>query len=207
MRAFVFYPAVLTLAGLAILASLGPAAFPERPTAQAGRREGGDLVFDPEALFHVDEGGTQVLHRVRERGVGRALAVQIATRRDAGAPDPALPGAQLRLDPAAMAPFAGEPLEVVVKVRPLPYTTAERLALSAAAGASGREGARVQWVAAALPSESASLSFVLPALEGGPPGAIGFWPASAPSDYDYGVEIVEVRLRAASLRGVTQTAP
>jgi hypothetical protein len=189
MRAIFFYPLAALAAAAAIAASFGPELLPNKAAPQAGRLERGALVYDATALAHMDVPDTQVAHVDRD-DYWRAAVMQIATRRTRLDPSPALPGARLLLTPDQAAALAGKPIRVQVRVRPLPYTTAVSLAVSA------QTGGPVAWTAQKLPAESAALSFHLPAIEGSPPQAIGFWPVTAARDYDYGVEIVEVRVGA-----------
>jgi len=189
MRAILFYPLAALAMAAAIAASFGPELLPKKVGPQTGKLERGALIFDAEALSHMDIPDTQVAYVDRD-DFWRPAGMQIATRRTHLAPSPAIPGARLLLDRAQTAAFAGKALTIQVKVRPLPYTTATSLAVSAQAPGP------VTWTAQKLPSESAALSFHFPAIEGGAPEAIGFWPVTTATDYDYGLEIVEVRVSA-----------
>jgi hypothetical protein len=187
MRAFIFYPLAALAAAAAVCASLGPNLFPAEPGPQAGAAAGQTLVFGPAALTRFEVADTQVSYISRD-DFWHPEGVQIATRSTQLDPSPADTGARLVLDPAQAAQFAGKPLAVQVKVRPLPYTNAT--ALAAAAEAPGP----TTWVVQKLPAESATLTFRFPAQDGAAPDAIGFWPIATTRDYDYGVEILEVRI-------------
>ena len=187
MRAFIFYPLAALAAASAVCASLGPNLFPATPGPQAGVVEGHALVFRPNALTRFEIEDTQTAYVSRD-DFWRPEGVQIATRSTQLEPSPADTGARLALEPAQAAALAGKALIVQVKVRPLPYTSAT--ALAAAVETSGP----MKWVVQKLPADPATLTFRFPAEEGATPDAIGFWPSSTTKDYDYGVEILEVRI-------------
>jgi hypothetical protein len=189
MRAIFFYPLAAIASAALIAASFGPALDPPKPAAQTGTAApNGVLVFGPEALTHVEVGDSQVAHVSRD-GFLRPSGMQIATKKELRDPNPAVSGVRLVLNPAQAAQFAGKPLRVNVRVRPLPITNASALAVSA------QVPGPYEWVSKPLPAEAATaLSFSFPAIEGTGPEAIGFWPVPTAADYNYGVEIVEVRL-------------
>ena len=189
MRAYFFYPLVVLAAAAAICSSLGPGLFPIEPGPQAGLQAQNALVFTAPALARMEVPETQVSYISRD-DYWRPSGMQIATKRTRLEPSPADTGARLVLDPAQAQALAGKPLLVKVKVRPLPYTNASTLAVSA------QSPGPTNWSMQKLPSDPASLSFHFPAVEGTAPQAIGFWPITTNSDYDYGVEILEVRVSA-----------
>jgi hypothetical protein len=206
LRPIFFYPLAALVATGTILASMGTALIPHEPAAQAGASAGGTYVFGADSLQHVQVGAAQEYY-LQRTAAGAPGSIQIATKKTYGAPGASDPGLRLMLTPQAAASLAGKPLRVDLQVRPLLYTTAPRLAVSAQS-----QGAPTQWVSEPFPStaierfsndptkSAAWISFALPA-QAGPVNAIGLWPEADLSGgqptLNYGVEILQLRIAPA----------
>lgn len=207
LRPIVFYPLVVVLVAGTILASMNTALIPHETAAQAGVWRNGALVFPAEALSHVEIGPQQEYYLQRD-SAGRPRSIQIATKKAYGAPGPNEPGVRLLLTPQAAARFAGKPLRVDLQVRPLLYTTAQSVAVSAP------DGTGAVWVDQPLPHiaierggpdearTTTLMTYLLPAAPTAP-RAIAIWPkadlsSGKQSDFNVGVEIVEIRVAPAS---------
>jgi hypothetical protein len=208
LRPIVFYPLVAVLVAGTILASMNTALIPHEPAAQSGVWRNGALVFPAEALSHVEVGPQQEYYLQRD-AAGRPRSIQIATKKAFGAPRAGEPGVRLVLTPEAAAAFAGKALRVDLQVRPLLYTTAQTVAVSAPAG-----DAPAAWVDQPFPRTAIErtgpdeartttlMRYILPA-NASAPSAIAIWPkanleSGKPADFNVGVEIVEIRLAPAS---------
>lgn len=208
LRPIVFYPLVATLVAGTILASLNTALIPHEAGARPGVWRNGALVFPAEALSHVAVGPQQEYYLQRD-AAGHPRSIQIATKKAFGDPRIGDPGVRLLLTPQDAARFAGKPLRVELQVRPLLYTTAHAVAVSAQSGA----GPAV-WVSQPFPrtaierggpdeaKTSVMVSYALPA-SATPASAIGIWPQpdlspEKKTEFNVGVEIVEIRLAPGS---------
>ena len=203
LRAIIFYPLVAIVSALIIMASVNFAAFPPKIAPQNGAAAADDgLAFDAEALSHLDAGPDQVRHVMRDE-LGAITSVQIATLAGRKEATPARTGARLLLTPEAAARFAGKALIVEARVRPLPYVTAEKVAVAIEA-----ESGPAAWIVEPFPPTAVTdaqsgdvgtslwLRFTIPPIDGAPK-AVGFWPSAQDQDSNFGFELLEVRVRPA----------
>lgn len=204
LRPIFFYPLAAIVATVTILASMNYALVPHEPTPQAGVAQEGVLVFGPAALQHVDVGPAQEYYLQRNPN-GAPGSIQIATKKAHTVPGPGDHGVRLLLSPQTAADLAGKPLRIDVQLRPLLYTTAPRLSVSAQT-----QGAPNAWVAQPFPRTAIErfstdaaksavwVTFALPATAGAPT-AIGLWPdadrtGGEQASLNVGVEIVQIRI-------------
>jgi hypothetical protein len=131
--------------------------------------------------------------RIVRDGLGRPAALRVATRPGQPPLSPVDQGARLLLAAQTAAAIGAGDAIVDVSIRPVPLTTAQGLAVSL-------QGAGpVEWVSQPLTPEAQVLRYQLKAAPGGA-RAIGFYPFSADQEYNYGVEIVQVRVYAQGAR-------
>jgi hypothetical protein len=183
-----FYPLLLAVACVLVLASLGFDVFVRGGQPQRAARAGGAFVFDAGALaggINVEAG--HLRHVTRDLGVS-ARAVRVGVRPGQGAPTPTSTGAVLLLDPADAAAFAGKALRVEMRIKRISVTTAASVAVSV------QHGAPTTWVTAPIPAENGVMTFDLPASAATPPRGLGIWLISDKTDYNYGVEISRVSI-------------
>lgn len=209
MRAIFFYPSVAILAAATIVLSLNTAMAPHVAAPQAGATQmDGALLFGPAALAHVDVSPAQEFYLQRD-DAGDAKSIQIATKPDRAGPTLEDQGVRLLLAPEAGAALAGKPLRIALRVRPLLYTTAPKVAVRL------QTAAPTEWTALPFPhtvieragddpaTTSAWLRFDLPAVSGAPQ-AIAIWPyddeprdPEARFQFNTGIEIIEIRVSEA----------
>lgn len=204
LRPVFFYPLAALAAAGTILASMNYALVPHETAPQGGQTQEGVLVFSAAALQHVDVGSAQEYYLQRAPN-GAPSSIQIATKKAYSTPGPSDVGVRLLLSPQAAAGLAGKPLRVDLQLRPLLYTTAPRLSVSAQT-----QGAPSAWVVQPFPSTAIErfstdaaktavwVSYALPATESAPT-AIGLWPEAdrqggEQADLNVGVEIVQIRI-------------
>jgi hypothetical protein len=190
MRSFlfhplVFYPLAALLAAAIIGVSLRPQSWPRPAEAQAGSVEGGAIVLEGEGLGAPAADPAQVIYVVRTV-FGQAKSLRIAVLPNQGDPGPADKGVRILLAPATAAQFAGRAASLEISVRPLPVTTASRLA------ASVQGAGPTVWTVQPLSPQEQVLHYDLPAIDA--PDAIGLRIESDNNDYNYGVEIVKIRI-------------
>jgi hypothetical protein len=180
-RPFIFYPVLAILAALAVMVSLRPA-WPTSPLAPAPAvRAGSAFDFGAAALAAAYPGSAHVGHIVRDGD--RPTAMRFARRAASVGQDS--PGAVLTLLPNDAAAFAGRPTAAEIRFRPLPITTAEGLSL--------RWAGDQAWVSVPVQPGEDRAAFVLPPPASAPTG-LEIRIDSTKADYDYGLELVWVRL-------------
>ena len=187
VRSFVFkwyvlFPLLAVAGATAIAASLRPNWPPPAPLATATASPSG-VTAAADALTGLEPGPGHVQH-LAYGPRGDVTGVRLARRSDAG------PEASARLALAGSASaLAGRPVVVNLAYRPLPITTAEGVGFAWAP-----EG---PWTSVALTPGEGLARVTLPAPSTGPE-AIFLRIESARTDYNYGVELVELVLAPAA---------
>ena len=180
-RPFIFYPVLALLAALAVLASLRPA-WPTAPLAPAPAvREGTAFDFGALALAAADPGAAHVSFIVRDGD--RPTALRLARRAASVGQDS--PGAVLTITANDAAAFAGQATAAEIRFRTLPITTAEGLSI--------RWAGDQAWVSIPVQPGEDRAALVLPPPVAAPTG-LEIRIDSTRADYDYGLELVWVRL-------------
>ncbi|MGE3141718.1 MAG: hypothetical protein AB7L65_00210 [Hyphomonadaceae bacterium] len=185
----VFYPLLAVIAAAFVFLSARPdlGAQPAA-AAEAGRVENGAIVLEGAALAHPEVSADQVIYVVRD-GLGRPLALRLAVLPNQPPPGPAETEARFALTPETAQRIANRPVIVDVTVAPLPVTTAAGLAVSL-------QGAGpTQWATAPASPEPQTLRYRLPAVAA--PEAVGLRAISAYADYNYGFQIMRIRIAPA----------
>lgn len=182
----IFYPLALLLAGLAIVVSLKPQAWPREPAPVAAASTQGALVFGGEAFNSPQPSPDQNITVVRDYW-GKAEALRVAVHQDH--PQPPTPndrGVRLLLTPQDAAALAGRPLTVEVSFNALPVNMAQALAVSV------QSDGPVTWLSQPLPQENAMVRYEVPAQAN--PNAIGLRAINTGGDAAFGLEITRIRI-------------
>lgn len=181
-----FYPLLLAVAAVLIVASLGFDVFAHGGGAQKAQRDGAAYVFNAGALADgIEPSDGHLFHVTRDLGVS-ARAVRIGVRPGLGAPTSTGGGAVLLFDATDASAFAGKALHVELNIKRISATTAASLAVSA------QNGTATTWATTAIPAENGVMRFDLPASAGPPPKGLGLWVISDKMDYNYGIEISRI---------------
>lgn len=181
----ILYPFMAAVAVLLILISLRPDFAMGAPAPQAGRIAGGAVVLQGAALTRPEVQPGQVVHVMRD-GWGRPISLRIAVLPAQPAPTPADTGVQFLLDNETAAAIDNRPVTLEVTVRPVAVTTASGLA----ARIDGT--ARAEWLSQDVSPQAQIIRFDFPAQQG--VKAIGLRVISTNTDYNYGFEIVRIRI-------------
>jgi len=185
----ILYPGLALISALLIFVSLRPDFAPRAPHPVAGRDVGGVIVLDRDALAAPEGSPANTLYVVRD-GLGRPSALRVATKPGQPPLSPVDSGVRLLLNADTTAKIGQGGAIVDVSLRPVPLTVAQGLAVSL-------QGAGpADWVSQPVSPETQVLRFQLKGAPGGA-SAIGFYPFSEDQTYNYGVEIVQVRIYAA----------
>lgn len=190
MRSWVFHPLVLyplmaAAAAALIFLSLRPDWAARAAAPQAGRLANGALVLEGAALAAPDVQPGQVAHVARD-GLGRPVALRLAVLPNQPPPGPADTGARILLGASAVRALGEGPVTVEVSLRPVPITTAAGIAVSL-------QGAGpAAWQPRDIAPQAQVLRFEFPSAAGA--HAVGLRVLSAYADYNYGVEIVRIRI-------------
>jgi hypothetical protein len=191
-RSIIFYPLVALLAAGLILLSLGSQPWaPRTPANQSGAPgQDGAVVFGPSALARIDPGAHHIVFSPRDAR-GQASTLHIALKK--GAPITSSEterGARLLLNSDTAKRFAGQAVQLDLRIRPAPIASAPHLAVSW----QGSEPVTV-WSQAETGTEEKTLSFTLPAAA--TPQAIGIYVINTSPNDAFAIEIGEIRLSAA----------
>lgn len=185
LHPIIFYPLALLIAGLAIVVSLRPQAWPHEPAAVSGERDGEWMVYQRDRFNSPDAGG-EAMTVVRDYW-GRPLRLRVAQTMAQPVPQPADDGARILLSPEDGAAISGRPVVVEISYNPLPVNTASQLAVSLRS-----DTGPSPWITLAVPPETATLRFTLPPRTS--VNAIGIRPISNLGDMAYGLEITRIRI-------------
>jgi hypothetical protein len=182
----IFYPLVILIAAVAILASLEPQNWTRQPAPVVSERSGASLVWDGSAFNSPDVSSEQRLTVQRDLW-GNAQSLRIAVVPHAPPPAPDEKGARVLLSAGDAAALSGRPVTVEISYTPLPVNAASGLAVSL-------QGANpTSWISHDAPSPpSGPLRFELPAQTS--PQAIGLRVLSGGQDENYGLEITRIKI-------------
>ena len=181
----VFYPLIALLAGLVIVFSIRPQAWPHAPAPVSGAVAGDALLLQAQAFDAPAPGRDQYVTVTRDF-LGRAQTLRIAQIPNA----PATEGARILLSGQGARLISGRAVTVEITYRPVPLNAASGLAVSLV-------GARApSWVTLPTPPQAGALRFTLPAQEG--VRAIGLRALSENTDQPYGIEITRIRIAPAA---------
>jgi hypothetical protein len=182
----VFYPLVILIAAVAILASLEPQNWTRAPAPAMSQHSGQSLVWSGVAFNSPDVSSEQRLTVQRDLW-GNAQSLRIAVVPHAAQPGPDEEGVRVLLSADDAAAISGKPVTVEVTYTPLPVNAASGLAVSL-------QGAdATKWVQHDAPSPpQGALRFELPAQSA--PQAIGLRVLSGGQDENYGLEITRIKL-------------
>jgi hypothetical protein len=183
----IFYPLLALAAALLITLSLRPEWPPQPRISVAAERVGDALVFGVEALRQIDPGAEHVSHIARDEA-GRPSGLRLArTMAALAGPNPDDPGASLALTAPDQDALAGRPVVIEIFYRPVAVSQADALAVGL------DDGTTTLWADAPLAPHEGMLRLLLPA-QAAPPQRLALRLQSARSDYNFGVELVEVRI-------------
>lgn len=185
LHPIIFYPLALLFAAFVIAVSLKPQSWPRPPAAVAAERVEGALVFR-RAAFNSPAVDNRQVQFVERDFWGNPLTWRIAQKPSEPPPQPTETGAQLLLTPADAELLNNRAVTVEVSYNPLPVNPATGLAVSL------QGGSPAFWVNRAVPPETATLRFDLPAQSG--VTAIGLRALSGGGDQNYGLEITRIRV-------------
>lgn len=180
----IFYPFAALLAGVVVMLSLQPQAWP-RQAAPVAAMEADGLLLRGDALGTPATDPSQHISVVRNF-LGQTQALRIAQIPNQPPPQPDYDGVRLLLSPETSAALEGRAATVEVSYRPLPVNAAASLAVSL------RGASASAWVEQTTPPQAATLRFEVPATTG--VSAIGLRALSPQNDQAYGIEITQVRI-------------
>lgn len=182
----IFYPLIILIAGLAIVASMEPQNWPRTPAPVAAQRAGHSLIWAGEGFNSPQLAPEQRLTIERDL-MGRAKDIHLAVLPDLGAARADETGLQLLLTPEDAAMLRNRRVTVQISYQPLPVNAASGLAVSL-------QGGRTSiWVTKDAPSPpQGTLNYELPPQA--TPTAIALRVISTTSGEAYGLEITKVQL-------------
>jgi|CXWL01.1.fsa_nt_gi hypothetical protein len=194
----IFYPLALIVAGLLIVASVKPQAWPRAPAPVAGVLSAGALVFEGPMLNSPDHGAEQEM-TVKRDFWGTAQSLLLAQLPNQPPPTPAEQGVRILLTDASAALIDDKPVLVEVRYNPLPINAASALAVSL-------QGiGPADWISQPAPPQPGVLNFELPPQFAA--NAIGLRALSEGTDQAYGLEIIRVRVVPHAAAAPPERAP
>lgn len=180
----VFYPIVLTIAAVVVLASMSPQTWPRSAEPQAGLIREGSLVLERGAFTAPAPSPDQYVYVTRDL-FGNAEALRVAVLPGMPPPTPAEQGVRVLLTEQGAALLNDHPVTVEVTYRPVPINAATGLAVSL-------QGiGPADWQTQAISPVSGTVRYEFPpsfAIN-----AIGLRAISDGEGQAYGVEIVRIR--------------
>ncbi|MET0181619.1 MAG: hypothetical protein ABW199_01910 [Caulobacterales bacterium] len=179
------YPCMAAIAIALILLSLRPDFALGAPAPQVGRVNGGAVILQGAALSQPEVQPDEVVHVLRDSW-GRPSSIRIAVLPNQPAPGPADTGVRFLLDPQTAAAVAGKPVTLEITLRPVFITSAASLA------ASLQGAGPAEWKTQEVSPQAQIVRFDFPSVEG--LQAVGLRPISNYADYNYGFEIVRIRI-------------
>lgn len=181
----IFYALLAAFAAGVFVLSLRPDLGPVPAPHAVGQVENGAVLLQRDALAHPELAPGQVAHITRD-GLGRPLALRFAVLPNQPEPSPTDPGLRILLKPDVAARIANRPTQLEISIRPVEISTAAVLAISL------QGSGPVVWQSKELTPGAQTVRFTLPAT--GSPTAVGLRAISRNNDYNYGFEIVRIRI-------------